>query len=908
MSTSHSRSPPPPPRDYPPPGDRDFDERPGFSRGGFAPIPHRHSDLPPIPPPARYERDEYDRGRRDREFPRRDLDPDPEDRYERREWDDYPPPPRGGGRGSGGSHWEDDYDRPKRRRSPSPLGPSHRQRLHSPSPPPVHHRYGNNLPDPASVETLLVFRQFAEWFRASHPQTAKADEEETRRHRELIESGNASEREAKEKVGMAKRYERYRKEFTSRQLYALFLTHKDSIWFQERYSHLPEFVSFRRRLNRQGRVPLAEKHLEELRSGVWDTVDFDMAEESDAKSTEKSRLNDHDEPEGLDRALGDGGNWTGHETLRAEIAPKPKQVFVKTAPPTTSRKELEELFARIPGFQWLAVSEPAQKKSFHRVAWGQYADDVDIGEVISKLDGQKIDGFTFHMSVNSTPTIGRLRVTPSLSNTMDRLILDGENAKALAIKLEEELMGDDEEEEDKPETEGEASNKTGNAEKRITGLREKVSDSVEETIQRLLETNGLNADNLDDEKKLHKAKIVLDQWLAYLRHGLATCYYCVAPMSFAEELHRKCIGHMRPHPSSIPEVENEAEEVEQAVDQGRGDEVEPSNGVDGVTESKESEAEDGDRDEDRELRETEQPSEANQAQQETNGGGRERRDGQGPGKKQFFPQKTQDEKWAEGLDHKLRPLLGEVDVADYGGRDPEAETKKLCAPLIKQEEASKYRCKDCNKLFRAPEFVIKHIIVKHPEITKAKIDDISTLNNYVLDPQHLQPSLSTPAAVDDKLLSTSLPLPNLSLNFPMAVNPNMPGIGNTNGQFDGSGSGGNMNLMQQQMMMMMQMQQAMLMGMNPQQMQQMNFNPNFPQQLQLQPNSREGAGLASRMGGYASRDSDNSASALGPGPGSGSGPLPTVPPGGEDPRARRGRVSYTDLDEPSAGGGGGLPY
>jgi uncharacterized C2H2 Zn-finger protein len=53
------------------------------------------------------------------------------------------------------------------------------------------------------------------------------------------------------------------------------------------------------------------------------------------------------------------------------------------------------------------------------------------------------------------------------------------------------------------------------------------------------------------------------------------------------------------------------------------------------------------------------------------------------------------------------------------------ETRKLTAPVIKQEEASKYRCKECNKLFKAPEFVIKHVAVKHTEIVKPKLDDVS---------------------------------------------------------------------------------------------------------------------------------------------------------------------------------------
>ena len=65
----------------------------------------------------------------------------------------------------------------------------------------------------------LTFREFADWFRASHPQTAKADEEELRRVKAEVEHGGPA---GKEKVGMGRRYERYRKEYTSRQVSALF--------------------------------------------------------------------------------------------------------------------------------------------------------------------------------------------------------------------------------------------------------------------------------------------------------------------------------------------------------------------------------------------------------------------------------------------------------------------------------------------------------------------------------------------------------------------------------------------------------------------------------------------------------------------------------------------------------------
>jgi len=52
------------------------------------------------------------------------------------------------------------------------------------------------------------------------------------------------------------------------------------------------------------------------------------------------------------------------------------------------------------------------------------------------------------------------------------------------------------------------------------------------------------------------------------------------------------------------------------------------------------------------------------------GGDRDVQVNQGQGKsKTAFPQKTGDERWELSLDHKLEPLLGPVDVVEYGGRD-----------------------------------------------------------------------------------------------------------------------------------------------------------------------------------------------------------------------------------------------
>lgn len=100
----------------------------------------------------------------------------------------------------------------KRRRSPSPNYSHQRPRRRSPSPA----RFERS--DPASLEHILSFKQFAEWFRASHPQTAREDDDDLRRIRNDVDAGLLPKSVLIEKHGMAKRYERYKKEFNSRQV------------------------------------------------------------------------------------------------------------------------------------------------------------------------------------------------------------------------------------------------------------------------------------------------------------------------------------------------------------------------------------------------------------------------------------------------------------------------------------------------------------------------------------------------------------------------------------------------------------------------------------------------------------------------------------------------------------------
>lgn len=84
------------------------------------------------------------------------------------------------------------------------------------------------------------------------------------------------------------------------------------------------------------------------------------------------------------------------------------------------------------------------------------------------------------------------------------------------------------------------------------------------------------------------------------------------------------------------------------------------------------------------------------------------------------------------------------------------EMKKVSTPLIKQEDENKYRCRQCAKLFKAPEFLHKHIPTKHPELFGTLDDDLTVFTNFVLDPVRLEPKPTQPASVNDKLPTADL--------------------------------------------------------------------------------------------------------------------------------------------------------
>jgi hypothetical protein len=62
----------------------------------------------------------------------------------------------------------------------------------------------------------------------------------------------------------------------------------------------------------------------------------------------------------------------------------------------------------------------------------------------------------------------------------------------------------------------------------------------------------------------------------------------------------------------------------------------------------------------------------------------------------------------------------------YLFRLPSRELSKVVEQYIKQEDEGRFRCKTCQKLFKATSFVEKHIANKHPELVRS-LEDVNII-------------------------------------------------------------------------------------------------------------------------------------------------------------------------------------
>lgn len=108
-----------------------------------------------------------------------------------------------------------------------------------------------------------------------------------------------------------------------------------------------------------------------------------------------------------------------------------------------------------------------------------------------------------------------------------------------------------------------------------------------------------------------------------------------------------------------------------------------------------------------------------------------------PVRKAYVPDNTVNPSWATRLDQRINMIFvkepAEEDVKTYGFRTTELQTEQQLSLYIRQEAESKFRCTECQKLFKGDSFVRKHIKTKHEPLIAHIAEEVDFFNNFCGD-------------------------------------------------------------------------------------------------------------------------------------------------------------------------------
>ncbi|KAG6889025.1 hypothetical protein C0992_006721 [Termitomyces sp. T32_za158] len=604
------------------------------------------------------------------------------------------------------------YPSPPRRGHPSAYPPARR--------PP---------PDPHTFDYPASLKQYAEWFRYFYPQ--QAIEEDNADKAAEQEAGDGS----KPRNGIKSKWEAYKKDFAATQvsmnvLQTMFDHHRKSPWFAEKYDPSPEMQNLRMRVRKEGWKGRLDTFLLDLELGKFDPVlneselepsspvkenvlNGENTVEPNGQGEEKSGGIDEDMQFNVDadeepgendtsRADAPGKSIADKRSNRGEevsVPPEGNQVMIRTIPPDIGRVKLEDACGKISGFVYLALGDPLQKRNYYRAGWLRFRDDADMPAVLPELSEKKaslsttcrvishlshqIEGFKLHVSHNQRPFTNRIRYAPEVASKPDRIRKDLTSIKSLAAVLEQRAS---ELRQFKPSSAGKVDGEVDkpDGEGDLKMAVPEVEDAEEEPEPK---ENGSDAIERRIEKIMSDMRdlglVDENDEKVYEDKKVKLSYFFSRPLSKA----------------LLEEIKAEAEKAEKKEDET----------MEGVSAEKEKEKDvKKDRQGDRDWR-------------------------------------RNDDRWLEWLDSKLALLINRdaVDPRAYSAKSYEDELTKAVETYIKQEDEGKFRCKTCQKLFKATSFVEKHIANKHPELVKS-LDDIPYFNNFALDPHHIQPFTHPP--------------------------------------------------------------------------------------------------------------------------------------------------------------------
>jgi hypothetical protein len=215
----------------------------------------------------------------------------------------------------------------------------------------------------------------------------------------------------------------------------MFNHHRNTPWFQEKYSPDPEFVNLRQRTRQRGTRGRLPKFLEDLEAGQFDAdVLAEHAEangaapakeeepsagvvpaeeenkdmEEDGADGERPELNGGKGDASTDGRAGQEGRRDINRGAEVSAPNDANQVMIRTIPPDIGRIKLERVsvmygfgsmqwlstakqaIGGIPGFVYVALGEPMQKRQFYRAGWIKFREDTDMTAVMNELHDKKV--------------------------------------------------------------------------------------------------------------------------------------------------------------------------------------------------------------------------------------------------------------------------------------------------------------------------------------------------------------------------------------------------------------------------------------------------------------------------------------------------------------------------------------
>lgn len=538
----------------------------------------------------------------------------------------------------------------------------------------------NEPQDPLTKDALVSFRQYTDWFKQAHPDEWRAGNSE--------DPSEEPEGRSTEKTGetlLRGRYDEYRRSFIRKQYKYMFDYHRKFAWFIEKYDMAERYFDMRERVRQQGWKGTIDQFIIQLEAGKFDPP---------LPGGEPSASITHTRGDEEDTEMNDQPtSQAAKKPASGEhmVAPNHPQLMIRTSPPDIGRLSLEELLVTLSGFKYVAIGDPVQKRQFYRSAWVAFEFEEDIKKAITELESKKIQNFRLPVVQTSEPFTARIRYTPPAANKLARMEKDLDQAKRLAAVLEARAVevanykplfpvGAPLEQAGKDEAADEDPLKAESNEMDQSGQEDLDASRGSKAVESRIDKIASETLDTDENGNPDREKHVALSLDTYLAY-LREAFHCCYYCGV---------------------VADHAEELVRKCIKHERQEASSSNSQENHGKTKES----------------------------SNGNGQE----------------YAEDRWGDSLDHKLACLLDPagVDPAEYGGTKLEDERETMAAPHVTKEDEGKWRCQACKKLFKAQEFVEKHVLNKHPELVKSEMDEWELFNNFILDPQHIMPMQSLP--------------------------------------------------------------------------------------------------------------------------------------------------------------------